>query len=78
MTAGTKHQALTIVAPPPSSLTSLAPGIYSTHVLAPPEFGLFALIQFVYVLVLGVLRSSFTEVALVSGAAVTAATLMWP
>jgi hypothetical protein len=50
-----------------SSLTNFLAGIYAAHVLMPPQFGVFALIQVCYILALGVSRSLFTDVSMVSG-----------
>jgi hypothetical protein len=44
----------------------MAPGLYAAHVLGPREFAVLALVQVGYVIALGVFRSLFSSVALVS------------
>jgi O-antigen/teichoic acid export membrane protein len=51
-----------------SSLGNFLVGLYAAHVLTPSEFGVFAIIQVCYLLALGVCRSLFTDVAMVSEA----------
>ena len=49
-----------------SSLTNFLPGFYAAHVLVPRDFAVFGLLQVGYVLALGVTRSLFSNVAMVS------------
>ena len=63
---GSNQKAWTVVDQALSSLGNFVAGFYAAHVLSPAEFGVFALLQVSYVLALGVCRSLFSEVALVS------------
>jgi hypothetical protein len=61
-----RHKRFTILAQALSSLTNLTAGVYAAHLLAPAAFGVFGLLQFAYIVALGILRSTCTDVAVVS------------
>lgn len=57
---------LTLVDQGISSLTNFAAGLYAARTLSPNDFGVFALLTFVYILVLGATRASMSDVAMVT------------
>lgn len=48
-----------------SSLTNLVAGIYAAHLLSPSDYGVFAVLTFIYLLVMGVTRAAYSDVAAV-------------
>lgn len=63
-----KHKVASFSAQAVSSLTNFLPGMFAAHVLSLRQFGIFALIQFGYMLVVGGLRSYCTDPAALSPA----------